>query len=236
MLEVKGLRVHYGKHAALSGVSLGVAAGEIAVVLGANGAGKSTLLSAVAGLVPAEGSVTFRGEEILGYPPHRIVELGIALVPEGRGVFGALNVRENLLLGAHARRARGDERANREFVLALFPRLAERAEQAVYTMSGGEQQMVAIARALMSSPDLLLLDEPSLGLSPLLRSEMFRVLNEVREAGVSVLMVEQNARQSLRNADRGYLLETGRFVGEGAASQLLEDEAVQRAYLGMLAG
>jgi branched-chain amino acid transport system ATP-binding protein len=165
--------------------------------------------------------------------PHAIVEAGIALVPEGRGLFVDLTVEENLQLGAYARRARASEAAHREFVLSLFPRIAERLAQTVRTMSGGEQQMLAIGRALMSAPDVLLLDEPSLGLSPLMCGELFRGLARVREAGVGVLLVEQNVRQSLRVADRGYLLEVGRIVGEGSAVALRDDPAVQRAYLGV---
>ena len=160
------------------------------------------------------------GRELVGLPPHRIVEAGLALVPEGRGIFGELTVRENLLLGAFARRARADEAHNRERVLALFPRLAERLDQTARTMSGGEQQMVAIGRALMSAPKMLLLDEPSLGLSPLLSGELFRALGRIRDDGIGVLLVEQNARKSLAIADRGYLIENGRIVGAGRAAEL----------------
>lgn len=235
MLETHELSVRYGRHLALDRVSLGVGAGEIVVVLGANGAGKSSLLQASAGLVPSAGRVSLGERDLTGLPPHRVVEAGVAFVPEGRGVFGPLTVEENLLLGSHARRAREREADNRRFVLDLFPRLEERLRQTVRTMSGGEQQMVAIARALMSAPDLLLLDEPSLGLSPLLTQETFRVLGEVRDRGMGILMVEQNARQSLALADRGYLLETGRIVGAGSAADLRADPAVQRAYLGLAA-
>jgi branched-chain amino acid transport system ATP-binding protein len=235
MLEVRGLSARYGKHQALAGIDLDVAESEIVVILGANGAGKSTLLKTIAGLVPAlpGARVTFAGRDILVLPPHEIVEAGIALVPEGRGIFPELNVRENLALGAFARRARTSELQNLERIRSLFPRLVERQSQMVRTMSGGEQQMVAIARSLMSAPDLLLLDEPSLGLSPILCDELFRALASVREAGVSILLVEQNAKQGLNIADRGYLIETGRIVGQGAASALRDDPAVQRAYLGV---
>ena len=204
------------------------------VILGANGGGKSSLLKAVAGLQPpgAGARVMLSGRELVGLPAHAIVEAGLALVPEGRGIFGDLTVRENLLLGAFARRARADEDRNRARVLALFPRLAERLEQTARTMSGGEQQMVAIGRALMSAPELLLLDEPSLGLSPLLCGELFRALERIRGDGISVLLVEQNARRSLAIADRGYLIENGRIVGTGTAADLARDPAVQRAYLG----
>jgi branched-chain amino acid transport system ATP-binding protein len=234
MLEVAGLSVLYGKHAALSGAALSVSPGEIVVILGANGAGKSTLLKAIAGLVrPQPGArIRFGSHDLTALPPHRIVERGIALVPEGRGIFAELTVRENLQLGAYARRARPTEGENLERVLALFPRLKERYAQVVRTMSGGERQMVAIGRALMSAPELLLLDEPSLGLSPLMCGELFRALRRVREAGVGLLLVEQNARRSLDIADRGYLIDTGRIVGHGAAAELKGNPAVQRAYLG----
>jgi len=233
MLEVAGLSVQYGKHRAVDGAALSVGAGEIVVILGANGAGKSSLLKAVAGLQPAGGAtVRLAGRDLAGLPAHAIVEAGLALVPEGRGIFGELTVRENLLLGAFARRARAGEDRNRARVLALFPRLAERLDQTARTMSGGEQQMVAIGRALMSAPDILLLDEPSLGLSPLLCSELFRALQRIRADGISVLLVEQNARRSLAIADRGYLIENGRIVGTGPAAGLARDPAVQRAYLG----
>jgi len=234
MLEVGGLSVQYGKHRALDDVALNMGPGEIVAILGANGAGKSTLLKAVAGLqVPGVGArVLLDDRELVGLPPHRIVEAGVALVPEGRGIFGDLTVRENLLLGAFAHRARTDEARNRERVLALFPRLAERLDQTARTMSGGEQQMVAIGRALMSAPKMLLLDEPSLGLSPLLSGELFRVLGRIRHDGIGVMLVEQNARKSLAIADRGYLIENGRIVGSGRAAELASDPAVQRAYLG----
>jgi ABC-type branched-subunit amino acid transport system ATPase component len=234
MLEVAGLSVQYGKHRAVDDAALSVAASEIVVILGANGAGKSTLLKAVAGLQPpgAGARVALGDRELVGLPPHQIVEAGLALVPEGRGIFGELTVRENLLLGAFARRARAGEAHNRERVLALFPRLAERLDQTARTMSGGEQQMVAIGRALMSAPQMLLLDEPSLGLSPLLSGELFRALGRIRADGIGVLLVEQNARKSLAIADRGYLIENGRIVGAGRAAELASDPAVQRAYLG----
>jgi vanillin dehydrogenase len=235
MLEVRSLTASYGKHQALSGVDLDVKTGEIVVMLGANGAGKSTLLKSISGLVrPQSGArVAFNGRDLLALPPHDIVEAGIALVPEGRGIFPELTVRENLELGAFARRARATESDNLARVRTLFPRLAERSAQIARTMSGGEQQMVAIARALMSSPRLLLLDEPSLGLSPLLCGELFQALARVREAGVAILLVEQNAVQGLNIADRGYLIETGRIVGQGSAQSLRNDPAVQRAYLGI---
>ena len=234
MLEIERLSVAYGKHTALSGVALDVRRGEIVTMLGANGAGKTTLLKTVAGLLPPQAGarIALDGNDLLALPPHRVVEAGIALVPEGRGIFGDLTVRENLLLGAYAVRARTGEAANLERVLTLFPRLRERFRQIARTMSGGEQQMVAIGRALMSAPDILLLDEPSLGLSPLMCGELFAALATIRAGGVGLLLVEQNAKRSLAIADRGYLIETGRIVGQGTAAALAVDPAVRRAYLG----
>ncbi len=234
MLDVSGLSVRYGLHAALVDVALTVGHGEIVAILGANGAGKTTLLKAIGGLVaPSAGArILLAGRDLAALPPHAIVEAGIALVPEGRGLFGELTVAENLLLGAYARRARDAEAANRARVLALFPRLSERLAQTARTLSGGEQQMLAVSRGLMSAPDILLLDEPSLGLSPLLCTELFRALVRVRETGTGVLLVEQNVKQSLDVADRAYLIETGRIVGEGPATALKNEPAVQRAYLG----
>lgn len=237
MLEIRDVSVFYGRHQALSKVALTVAKGEIVVILGANGAGKSTLLKTVAGLQRAAdgAAIALDGRPLHALPPHRVVEAGLALVPEGRGVFGELTVAENLAMGAYARRARAGEAARLAAVLALFPRLAERREQAVRTMSGGEQQMVAIGRALMSAPDILMLDEPSLGLSPLVCGELFAALEKVRNTGTGILLVEQNARRSLEMADRGYLLENGRIVGHGTATELRQDENVRRAYLGAAA-
>jgi len=234
MLEVAGLVARYGMHSALRGVSLNVGRGEVVSVLGANGAGKSTLLKVIAGLLrPAAAQRLSLGAAPLdGAAPHQRVHLGIAYVPDTRGVFGDLTVRENLLMGAYPRRARATEAANLERVMQLFPRLQERLDQAVNTMSGGEQQMVAVGRALLSNPDILLLDEPSLGLSPLMVGELFKALARVRDAGVSVLIVEQNAKRSLALSHRGYLLEQGAIVGEGSAAELLRSEAVRKAYLG----
>lgn len=234
MLEVRNLCVAYGKHQALRGVSLQVAKGELVVMLGANGAGKSSLLKAMGAMVrPLDGaSVLLAGRELTRLPAHQVVETGLALVPEGRGVFGDLTVRENLQLGAQPRRARALEAQSLERVLELFPKLSQRMGQSVRTMSGGEQQMVAVGRALMSAPDILLLDEPSLGLSPLMCRELFAALARIRTLGVGVLLVEQNARQSLAIADRGYLLETGLVVGAGTAAELQASAAVRKAYLG----
>lgn len=234
MLEVRNLSVSYGKHRALHGASLRVGKGEIVVILGANGAGKSTLLKAVCGICEGHvtGEVLLENTDLVGEKPHRIVEAGIALVPEGRGVFGDLTVEENLTLGAYAERARDDEAGNLHRVLSLFPKLGERRKQTVRTMSGGEQQMVAIGRAMMSNPSILALDEPSLGLSPLLCKDLFQSLRVVKQAGLGILLVEQNAKQSLRIADRGYLLENGEIVHEDDADRLANDPAVQKAYLG----
>lgn len=234
MLEVAGLSVFYGRHRALENVGLFTRPGEIAVILGANGAGKTTLLKALAGLVPVEdgAEILLDGVSVARMKAHQIVEMGVVLVPEGRGIFADLTVEENLSLGAFAKRARDREKENLGRVLSLFPRLAERRTQAARTMSGGEQQMVAIGRAMMSAPAILMLDEPSLGLSPLLCAELFKTLREVRAADMGILLVEQNARQSLRIADRGYLLENGRIVGEGDAAELRNDPGVRKAYLG----
>lgn len=234
MLEVKGLSATYGKHRALDGASLHVAPGEIAVILGTNGAGKSTLLKSIAGISEGRvsGSVTMSGEPLLGLPPHKVVERGVALVPEGRGIFGDLSVRDNLMLGANPERARDDQAQVYDRLISLFPKLEERANQIARTMSGGEQQMVAIGRAMMSNPVILMLDEPSLGLSPLLSKELFQNLKAVRAAGLGILLVEQNARLSLGIADRGYLLENGTILREDRADVLRKDPAVQAAYLG----
>jgi branched-chain amino acid transport system ATP-binding protein len=234
MLEVTSLTVDYGKHRALDAVHLKLRPAELVVMLGANGAGKSTLLKALGGMLrPAPGArITLDGTDLLALPAHRLVDAGVALVPEGRGLFTDLTVRENLRLGALPRRARAGEQRNLDRLLALFPRLAERLRQTVGTMSGGEQQMVALARALMSEPRFLLLDEPTLGLSPLMAQELFAAVGQVKTLGVGVLLAEQNAHASLRLADRGYVLSTGRVVGEGRAQDLRDDPAVQRAYLG----
>jgi branched-chain amino acid transport system ATP-binding protein len=234
MLEISNLSVRYGRHRALNGVSAHIGKGEVCVILGANGAGKSSLLKAIAGTVKVEpgSEIRMNGDRITGMKAHRIVEQGIALVPEGRGIFGELTVAENLQLGAFPGRARSRESETLKRIYALFPRLAERKSQIARTMSGGEQQMVAIGRALMSQPDILMLDEPSLGLSPVLTKELFRSLKSIAATGVGILLVEQNARQSLKIADRGYLIEVGCITGEGSAESLMSDPAVINAYLG----
>lgn len=233
MLETRDLSVFYGRHRAVEGVSVTVANNEIVAMLGANGAGKSTFLRAVTGLMSMEGgSVLMDGIDITHLPPHEIVEAGIALVPEDRGVFADLTVHENLVLGAHPKRARDRQSENMDRVLTLFPALVERRKQAVRTMSGGERKMVAIGRAIMSAPSILMLDEPSLGLSPLLCGKLFRSLASVKETGVGIFLVEQNAKQSLAIADRGYLLDNGHVVGSDTSEALANDETVKKAYLG----
>lgn len=235
MLELKNVTVRYGQHRALENASVTVAKGEIVVILGANGAGKSTLLKASSGICEGvvAGDICLDGTELTGLPANKIVDAGLALVPEGRGVFPDLSVRENLTLGAYSARARDGEKMTLERVYSLFPKLSERGKQIVGTMSGGEQQMVAIGRAMMSNPTILTLDEPSLGLSPLLSKELFQNLARVRDLGIGVLMVEQNAKQSLAIADRGYLMENAHVVHEDSAVNLMRDPAVQAAYLGV---
>ena len=234
MLECRDLSVFYGPHLALAGVSINIKRGEIVTILGANGAGKSTLLKTISGLVDHEdeSEIFIDGRSISDWDPHQIVEAGLSMVPEGRDLFGELTVLENLMLGAYPRRARGEETTNLDHVMTLFPKLAERRKQMARTMSGGEQQMVAVGRAMMSAPSILMLDEPSLGLSPLLCSELFKALAKIRKSGVGILLVEQNVKQSLAISDRGYLLETGRITGEESAEVLANDQAVLRAYLG----
>ncbi|MDR7434106.1 MAG: ABC transporter ATP-binding protein [Armatimonadota bacterium] len=240
MLEVQELQAGYGRLQVLHGVTLSVPPGSVAAVIGANGAGKTTLLRAISGLLcPTSGRVAFDGQVITGWPPERIVECGIVHVPERRQLFGSMRVEDNLLLGAYLRLRREPWRAiqaDLERVYDLFPRLRERRRQVAATLSGGEQQMVAIGRALMARPRLLLLDEPSLGLAPLLVREFFRVVEELRAQGYTILLVEQNARQALRVADVAYVMETGRITTQGLGRELLNVPEVQAAYLGMDAG
>jgi branched-chain amino acid transport system ATP-binding protein len=236
VLEVRDLEASYGDLRALGGVTLTVGAGEIVALLGPNGAGKSTLLKAVAGLLrPRAGRIRWEGEDLAALGAHQIVERGLALVPEGRRLFGSMTVAENLELGAFAPRARAVQAQSLERVYALFPVLRDRRGQLVRALSGGQQQMVAVGRALMSAPRLLMLDEPSLGIAPRLVSAIFASLVEINRAGVGVFLVEQNVHASLTLAHRAYVLEGGRVVGEGAAAALLEDPHVRRAYLGPLA-
>jgi branched-chain amino acid transport system ATP-binding protein len=229
--------VAYGKHEALHGVSLDVPAARTTVILGANGAGKTTLLKTIAGLVQAKpgGRILFGDRAIENEPPHRIVSAGIALVPDGRRLFGDMTVIDNLRLGSYPEHARAHEARQLEKQLAIFPRLAERRDQLAKTMSGGEQQMLAIARALMSEPKILLLDEPSLGLSPRLIKELFATLRAITQGGQAVVLVEQNAHQSLRLADFVYVLENGRIHSSGTAAEIQKDAAIARAYLGLKA-
>jgi branched-chain amino acid transport system ATP-binding protein len=234
MLEISGLTHAYGRHAALDDVSIRLEAGEAVAILGANGAGKTTLINAIAGLIrPASGSIRFEGRELVGLSVDRIVEIGIATVAENRRLFEPMSVIENLELGAYADRARAGAAATLERVFDLFPRLAERRQQAVRTMSGGERQMVALGRALMAQPRLLLLDEPSLGLAPVLVAELFRIVRELNEKeGLTVLVVEQNAQLALQAAADGYVLEAGRVALSGTSEELRADDSVRRSYLG----
>ncbi|MGZ8450215.1 MAG: ABC transporter ATP-binding protein [Candidatus Deferrimicrobiaceae bacterium] len=233
LLTVDHISVFYGGVQALREVSFTVGKGEIVTLIGANGAGKSTTLRVLSGMVrPVAGSVVHDGRPIVGLPPHRIVRQGIAHVPEGRGVFANMSVRENLEMGAYTRSSRKEIKESFERVFRLFPRLAERVDQFAGTLSGGEQQMLAIGRGLVQRPDLLLLDEPSMGLSPRLVGEIFRMIAEINKAGTTILLVEQNASMALAIADRAYVLETGEIVLEGKASDLLEDPKVRAAYLG----
>ena len=235
MLEVRDLAVSYGDAQALAGVSLSVAAGEIVAIVGANGAGKTSLIRAVGGvLAPRSGSIRFEGREIAGEPSHRVCNLGIGQVAEGRQIFPTLSVHENLEIGAMLPRARAGATAMMERVFEMFPRLRERREQAAGTLSGGEQQMLAIGRCLMSAPRLVMFDEPSLGLAPTVVAEVLRIITRLnREDGLTVLLVEQNVAASLRLADRGYVLENGSIVLEGAGASLLGDPRVREAYLGL---
>jgi branched-chain amino acid transport system ATP-binding protein len=233
LLTIDHISVFYGAVQALRDVSFTVAKGEIVSLIGANGAGKSTVLRALSGVVrPNSGSIVHAGKSIVGLPSHRIARLGIAHVPEGRGVFTNMSVRENLEMGAYTRSSRKEVEESFERVFGLFPRLGERVEQLAGTLSGGEQQMLAIGRGLVQRPDLLLLDEPSMGLSPLLVGEIFRMIAGINKAGTTILLVEQNASMALSIADRAYVLETGEIALEGKASDLLEDPKVRAAYLG----
>ena len=233
LLEVKYLKVAYGSILAVKGVSLTVNEGEIVTLIGSNGAGKSTTLRTISGLLkPKEGSITFQGESIEGRPGHEIVAKGLCQSPEGRRIFPRMSVRENLDLGAFLRNDKAGIEADRERVLDLFPRLRERYEQKGGTMSGGEQQMLAVARAMMGAPKLLLLDEPSMGLAPVLVDMIFETIIKIREQGITILLIEQNASAALDVADRAYVLESGLIKMSGNASDLAKDEAVTKAYLG----
>ena len=231
MLKIDDLRVNYGGIEAVKGISLEVPQGEIVTLIGANGAGKSTTLRTVAGLVKAaSGSIQYLGENITGLSPDRIVSLGITLVPEGRRVFAPLTVLENLKIGAYLRKDSLDK--DIAWVFELFPRLKERSWQQAGTLSGGEQQMLAVGRALMSRPKLMMMDEPSLGLAPLVVKGIFEIIKEINKQGVTILLIEQNANMALHTANLAYVLETGRLTMKGTGKELLSDEAVRKAYLG----
>jgi len=234
LLEIRNLHVHYGAIHALQGVDLSVEAGQIVTLIGANGAGKSTTLRTISGLIrPSAGSIRFAGQSLLGKAPHEIVRAGIAHAPEGRGLFANFTVAENLEIGAYARTDRAGIARDRERVLAIFPRLRERLDQSAATLSGGEQQMLAIARALLARPRLLLLDEPSLGLAPQVVQTIFQIIREINAAGTTILLVEQNAHLALRTAHYGYVLEVGRMVMGAPAAELARSDQVRRAYLGV---
>ena len=233
ILHVEDLNVYYGSIHAVKGISFDVEEGEIVTLIGANGAGKSTTLNTVAGLLkPREGKVEFEGESLLGIPPHKIVSRGMALCPEGRRVFLQMSVRDNLEMGAFTRTDAAEVADSLEMVFDRFPRLKEREGQSAGTLSGGEQQMLAMGRALMSKPRLLMLDEPSMGLAPILVQEIFNIIKSLHDMGTTVLLVEQNARMALSIADRAYVLETGRVSMSGDAADLANDERVKQAYLG----
>lgn len=233
MLEVKDLQVYYGVIQALKGISFHVNQGEVIALIGANGAGKTTTLQTLTGILsPKSGSIVFEGKDLTRTPAHKIVEMGMAHVPEGRRVFADMSVYENLLLGAYTRKDKAESAESLASVYKRFPRLEERKGQRAGTLSGGEQQMLAMGRALMSRPRIILMDEPSMGLSPIFVNEIFDIIREVSESGTTVLLVEQNAKKALSIADRAYVLETGSITMDGKAEDLLNDEAVQKAYLG----
>lgn len=231
MLKITDLEVGYGSIAAIKGISLEVNRGEIVTILGANGAGKTTTMRTISKLLkPTSGSIIFKGQDITATPAHKVVSLGMSQAPEGRRVFGILTVRENLLLGAYSQ-SQVDNNIL-DWVYELFPRLKERDKQLAGTLSGGEQQMLAIGRALMSKPEMLLLDEPSLGIAPILVKAIFTQIRKIAETGVTVLLVEQNAKAALKLADRGYVLEVGKIIFSGTSEELLTSERIQEAYLG----
>ncbi len=233
MLEVKDINVYYGMIHAIQGASFEVNQGDVVALIGANGAGKTTILHTVTGLLQAKrGSVVFEGKDITHTPAHKIVSLGMSHVPEGRRVFSQLTVYENLLMGAYTRKDKAEIAASFERVYERFPRLKERRNQLAGTLSGGEQQMLAMGRALMSNPKILLLDEPSMGLSPLFVNEIFKIIEEVSAQGVTVLLVEQNAKKALAIANRAYVLETGKIVKAGDSHELMNDPSIKAAYLG----
>ena len=233
MLEIKDLEVYYGMIQAIKGISFEVNKGEIIALIGANGAGKTTILHTITGLLsPKKGSVVFEGTDITKVPAHKIVSMGMAHVPEGRRVFADLSVYENLKMGAYTRKDKNEIEETLKMVYEHFPRLEERKNQMAGTLSGGEQQMLAMGRALMSKPSIILMDEPSMGLSPIFVNEIFEIIQEVSNMGTTVLLVEQNAKKALSIADRAYVLETGKIVMEGKAEDMLNDDSIKKAYLG----
>ena len=233
MLEVNDLQVYYGMIHAIKGVSFSVEQGEIIALIGANGAGKTTILHTISGLIaPRGGSIVFEGHELTRVPAHQIVSLGMAHVPEGRRVFAQMTVLQNLMMGAYTRSDKAEVAGILEKVFTRFPRLKERQNQPAGTLSGGEQQMLAMGRALMSHPKIILMDEPSMGLSPILVNEIFDIIRSVNETGTTVLLVEQNAKKALTIADRAYVLETGRIVMSGDANELMDNDSIKKAYLG----
>jgi branched-chain amino acid transport system ATP-binding protein len=236
MLRIQNLKSYYGRLQALRGISLHIGKGEIVTLIGANGAGKSTILNTVAGLISqSEGTILFDGKDIRGLPPEKIVRLGAVLVPEGRQLFAPMSVSDNLLLGAYLRYKNGSKKEldhDLDMIFTLFPVLKQRRSQLAGTLSGGEQQMLAIGRALMSRPRLMLLDEPSMGLAPKVAEEIFQTIVRLKEQGVTILLVEQNARMALQVAERGYVIETGQVVVQGSSADLLRNHDVERAYLG----
>ena len=233
MLEVRDLEVNYGSINAIKKISFDVNEGEVIALIGANGAGKTTTLHTITGLLKAKsGSVMFEGKELLKTPPHKIVEMGMAHVPEGRRIFQQLTVYKNMTLGAFTRKDKGAIDETLKMVYSKFPRLEERKKQVAGTLSGGEQQMLAMGRALMSKPKIVLMDEPSMGLSPLFVAEVFKIIEEIRAGGTTVLLVEQNAKKALEIADRAYVLETGKIVLSGDAKELMNNDSVKKAYLG----
>ncbi|MGN1061745.1 MAG: ABC transporter ATP-binding protein [Candidatus Scatosoma sp.] len=233
LLEIENLEVYYGLIRAVKGVSFHVEQGEIVALIGANGAGKTTILHAINGLIPVHcGKMEYAGHNLVKTPAHKIVRLGLTQVPEGRRVFQELTVKDNLTLGAYSRKDKKEIKDSFEYVYELFPRLLERSSQIAGTLSGGEQQMLAVGRALMSHPDMLLLDEPSMGLSPLYVNVIFDTILKINKQGTTVLLVEQNAKKALSIAQRAYVLETGNIVREGTGKELLNDETIKKAYLG----
>ena len=233
MLSVENLNVYYGAIHALHDISFHVNTGEIVTLIGANGAGKTSILQSISALIPRRsGAITFDGKDLSHIPAHRLISMGLTQVPEGRRVFATMTVMENLEMGAYTRRSRTETQQDLDMVFAHFPRLKERMKQYAGTLSGGEQQMLAMGRALMSRPKLLMLDEPSMGLAPLLVEQIFDIIRQLHADGTTILLVEQNAQAALAVADRGYVLETGRVVTEGTGAELLESDTIRKAYLG----